>query len=84
MRKDIVANRAAVNKPHGKILSEIGNMLSDFLSGKRVKVAVRERAFSRYNAETQAIYKVVGVSEMIVWHILEMKFQELAPTTVKA
>lgn len=83
MRKDVVANRAAVNKPHGKILSEIGNMLSDFLSGKQVKVAVRERAFSKYNAETQAIHKVVGVSEMIVWHILEMKFQELAPTTVK-
>lgn len=58
-------------------------MLSDFLSGKRVKVAVRERAFSKYNAETQAIHKVVGVSEMLVWHILEMKFQELAPRSVK-
>lgn len=83
VRKDIVANRAAVNKPHGKILGEIGNMMSDFLAGKRVKVAVRERAFSKYNAETQAIHKVVGVSEMIVWHILEMKFQELAPRSVK-
>lgn len=83
VRKDIVANRAAVNKPHGKILGEISSVLSEFLAGKRVKVAVRERAFSKYNAETQAIHKVVGVSEMIVWHILEMKFQELAPTTIK-
>lgn len=83
IRKDIVANRSAVNKPHGKILNEISSVLSDFLAGKRVKVAVRERAFSKYNAETQAIHKVVGVSEMLVWHILEMKFQELAPTTVK-
>ena len=79
----MVANRAAVNKPHGKILGEISSTLADFLAGKRVKIAVRERAFSRYNAETQAIHKVVGVSEMIVWHILEMKFQELAPRSVK-
>lgn len=83
IRKDVVSNRAAVNKAHGKILNEIGCVLSDFLAGKRVKVAVRERAFSRYNAETQAIHKVVGISEMIVWHILEMKFQELAPRSVK-
>jgi len=44
---------------------------------------VRERAFSRFNAEVQAINKVVGVSEMIVWHILEMKYQELTPASVK-
>lgn len=83
LRKDVVANNVAVNKPHGKILNEIGNMLSDFLAGKNVKVAVRERAFTQFNAETQAIHKVVGVSDMIVWHILEMSFQELAPSSVK-
>lgn len=85
MKKDIVDNSGSINskKPHGKILNEISSKLSDFLSGKNIKLAVRERAFSRYNAETQAIHKVVGVSEMIVWHILESKFQELAPSTVK-
>lgn len=83
IRKDVVANNAYVNKPHGKILSEIGNTLSEFLSGNHVKLAVRERAFTQFNAETQAIHKVVGVSDMVAWHILEMSFQELAPSSVK-
>ena len=61
------------NKSHGKILNEIGSKLSDFLAGSNVKVAVRERAFSRFNAEVQTLNKVVGIAEMIVWHIMEMK-----------
>ena len=85
VKKTIVPNRsyASQKKPHGKILNEIGSALSDFMSGTKIKVAVRERAFSRFNAETQTLTKVVGVSDMIVWHILESEFQELTAASVK-
>ena len=53
------------------------------MAGDKIKVAVRERAFSRFNAETQTLNKVVGVSDMIVWHILSMEFQELTATSIK-
>lgn len=82
-RKDQVDNIGVKNKPHGKILNEIGSKLSDFLAGNTIKVVVRERAFSRFNAEVQTINKVVGVAEMITYHILEAKFQELTPASVK-
>ena len=83
VRKDQVDNVGVKNKSHGKILNEIGSKLSDFLAGSGVTVAVRERAFSRFNAEVQTLNKVVGVAEMIVWHILEMKYQEVTPASVK-
>lgn len=85
IKKDVVDNSGSRNskKPHGKILNEIGSKLSEFLAGNDISVAVRERAFARFNAETQTLNKVVGVSEMIVWHILTAKFQELAPLSIK-
>ncbi|PFJ12474.1 crossover junction endodeoxyribonuclease RuvC, partial [Bacillus cereus] len=41
---------------------------------------VREKGFSRFAATTQALFKVVGVSDLVlrVYHIVE-----LSPTTIK-
>lgn len=85
VKKSIVPNRSgtAKKKGHGWILNEIGSVISNYMSNPAIKVSVRERAFSRYNAETQALNKVVGVSDMISWHMLNMEFQELTAATVK-
>lgn len=78
-----VMNKGQQKKAHGKILNEISAAFSDFASNKNIKVAIRERAFSKFNVETQTIHKVVGVTEMLLWHISETKFIEYTPTSVK-
>lgn len=44
---------------------------------------MRERAFSRFSHETQALSKVVGIADLVAWQQSESVFHELAPTTVK-
>ena len=44
---------------------------------------VRERAFSRFPQETQALFKVVGIADMTVWTCAGRTWEEIAPTTVK-
>ena len=44
---------------------------------------MRERAFSRFPHETQALSKVVGIADLTAWQAAEATYDELAPTTVK-
>ena len=44
---------------------------------------VRERSFSRFARETQALNKVVGIADLAVWHTAHTFFHEIAPTTSK-
>ena len=44
---------------------------------------VRERAFSRFPRETQALSKVVGIADLVAWRRAHSAFCELAPTTIK-
>lgn len=78
-----VETKKGTRKPHGQILADIANGFADFIAKKDVTVLVRERAFSRFNAEVQALNKVVGVVEMIAWQVKEDKFQEITPAAVK-
>lgn len=43
---------------------------------------MRERGFSRFAAETQALSKVVGVTDFIAAFIMR-SFEEIAPVSVK-
>jgi crossover junction endodeoxyribonuclease RuvC len=45
------------------------------------KVIVREKGFSRFAAATQAIFKVVGLSDFI---FRDQDIEEISPTTIKA
>ena len=44
---------------------------------------VREKGFSRFPHETQALFKVIGVADLAVWTTCQTEFVEIAPTTVK-
>ena len=48
-----------------------------------VAVFVREKGFSRFPHETQALFKVVGVADLAAWKKCHTEFVEIAPTTVK-
>lgn len=50
---------------------------------QRADVLVRERGFSRFAAETQALYKVMGVTDLAAWQGFERRFEELAPARIK-
>lgn len=48
-----------------------------------IDVYVREKAFSRFARETQALNKVVGVADLVAWQQSRAVFHEIAPTTIK-
>ena len=89
VEKGSLDNKKA-NKPHGELLTEIRNELRRYQllahrlseSGKQELVFVRERGFSRFAAETQALYKVIGVADLTAWEN-ELMYQEIAPVSVK-
>ena len=66
---------------HGAILSEIAEKLNELIA--QADVFIREKGFSRFPHETQALYKVIGVSDLVLWNAKREAFQEIAPTTVK-
>lgn len=44
---------------------------------------VRERAFSRFPNETQALFKVVGIADLVIWKCSKQVWKELPPASVK-
>lgn len=71
-----------MSKPRGEKLREIGEKLLEY--GKDADVFVRERGLSRFNAEVQALFTVVGVSDYLAYtRLRESRFAELAPASVK-
>ena len=48
-----------------------------------IHVLVREKGFSRFARETQALYKVFGVADLAAWQCGEKVYHELAPLSVK-
>lgn len=77
-------------KSHGEMLSEIFDELNSVLlkalalSSQHGSgfIEVRERGFSRFAAETQTLYKVVGISDYIAYKSGHL-FQEISPMTIK-
>lgn len=74
-------NNRGEKKCHGQILSEIHDLITELAVD--VAVFVREKGFSRFPHETQAIFKVVGVADLAAWTTCRTEFVEIAPTTVK-
>ena len=74
-------NNRGEKKCHGQILAEIYGMITELAVD--VAVFVREKGFSRFPHETQALFKVVGVADLAAWTTCQTEFVEIAPTTVK-
>lgn len=67
--------------PVGSVLSRIYEALSG--ACRDVDVLVREKGFSRFARETQALYKVFGVADLAAWNCNEKTFDEIAPLSIK-
>lgn len=74
-------NNRGEKKCHGQILTEIYDLITELAVD--VAVFVREKGFSRFPHETQALFKVVGVADLAAWTTCRTEFVEIAPTTVK-
>ena len=48
-----------------------------------INVFVREKGFSRFPHETQALFKVVGVADLTAWQKCRTVYEEIAPSAVK-
>lgn len=70
-----------IKEGHGCILERIYSVLHE-LAGQ-TDVFVRERGFTRFNAGSQALFKVVGIADLAVWQAKRGIFDEIPPTTVK-
>ena len=74
-------NNRGAKKCHGEILTDIYTLLSELSAD--VMVFVREKGFSRFPHETQALFKVMGVADLTAWQAHGCKYHELAPAAVK-
>ena len=81
MEKLCHLNNRGETKCHGQILAEIYDLITEL--SVDIAVFVREKGFSRFPHETQALFKVVGVADLAVWKAYGTEFVEIAPTTIK-
>lgn len=81
MERIINLDNRLVKEPHGGILDRIHKAIIEL--APLADVFVRERGFSRHTAGTQALFKVVGVSDQALWQVRREVFQEIPPTRVK-
>lgn len=44
---------------------------------------MREQGFTRFSRETQALFKVVGITDLAAWQADGLIFEEIAPKSVK-
>lgn len=70
-------------KPHGYRLEQIADEIGGYLDGYSPEYIVREKGFSMHARTTQALYKVIGVSDYITYATETRTIEEIAPTSVK-
>lgn len=86
LEKSHIKSRAAAK--HGEKLSVIGEKIEHYLLEYSPEHIVREKGFSRFAATTQALYKVFGVADLVMYDYREIcgspqEAHEIAPTSVK-
>ena len=55
----------------------------DWAASNKVKVFTRERAITKFSAESQALQRVCGVTDYILWQLKEQQWEDVAITSVK-
>lgn len=73
--------KSTAGSVHGCTLEGIYGILAGLVA--RGDVLVRERAFTRFSRETQALFKVVGIADLAAWRAGRKVFAEVPPKTVK-
>lgn len=68
---------------HGKKLLNIHLQLTQLFSEFQIDAVVREKGFSRFPAATQALFRVVGISDFVVEKEIQQSITEYSVTTVK-
>lgn len=81
-----VNNKRNTKWTQAEKLSAIGQALRDLLSRHHgIDAFVRERGFSRFAQTTQALFRVVGISDLITFEEVGCRqIEEIPPTTVKS
>lgn len=69
-------------KTHAYRLNATAREIQRYLENYEVDIIVRERGFSRHNKTTQALFKVVGVSDYIA-SLYEKEVVEFSPTEIR-
>lgn len=69
-------------KPHGQKLAENAKEIKSYMDSDMDLVFVRERGFHKHATETEAIFKMVGVSDLYAWKHCKV-FEEIPPTVIK-
>ena len=70
-------------KPHGFRIDQVMKEMERYYLAYKPEHVVREKGFSRFPATTQALFKIVGSSDVMAhWHKSE-PVHEIAPTSVK-
>lgn len=62
--------------------SDIDALIQEGVDQKDIHF-VRERGFSRFATETQTIFRMVGISDLVAWDKAHAVFEQLAPKEVK-
>lgn len=83
VEKMVVNNKNYPRKKRGEILCEIATEIVRFAYNNEILAFVREKGFSRFSTETQALFGVVGVSDQVLWMIRAIEWNEIAPASVK-
>lgn len=81
LEKSHIVSRASAK--HGEKLTVIGAEIERYFKAYSPNHVVREKGFSRFAATTQALFKVVGVSEIVAYEFGHKAVAEIPPTTVK-
>lgn len=71
------------SKSHGYRLGEISEEIDRYITTYQPEHIVREKGFSRFAATTQALFKVVGVSDLYAQMRMDKIISEIPVTTVK-
>lgn len=84
VRKSVVDHKTyqGKKKPHGQRLAENAQELRSYMDSDMELIFVRERGFHKHAAETEAIFKMVGVSDLYAWKYQKV-FEEIPPTVIK-
>ncbi len=75
--------KTKVSKSHGYRLGEISEEIDRYITQYQPEHIVREKGFSRFAATTQALFKVVGVSDLYAHMRMDKVISEIPVTTVK-
>lgn len=85
VRKSVVDHKSVYKdrkKPHGQKLAENAKEIKSYMDSDMDLVFVRERGFHKHATETEAIFKMVGVSDLYAWKHRKV-FEEIPPTVIK-